>query len=357
MTTDTAHLLDQARAWIADDPDEVTRAELESVVAAAESGDAAALDDLADRFRGLLAFGTAGLRGALGAGPNRMNRVVVLRAAAGLTRYLQTSLAKRDVTVVIGYDARTNSDVFAADTAAVVTAAGGRALVLPRPLATPVLAFAIRYVGADAGVMVTASHNPPQDNGYKVYLGDGSQIVPPSDAQIAAQIDRVASVASVPRAESGWEVLGDELLEPTRIYSKALLDLVRADGIDVHALSHVTGGGLAANLARVLPQGTIARVDRASWTPPPIFSLVGELGAVPRADLERTLNMGIGFAAALPQAGVDAAIARSRAAGIDAWVLGEVADAATTEPVAGVEVVQGAKGVHGGAVQVVGEHV
>ena len=167
MTTDTAHLLDQARAWIADDPDEVTRAELESVVAAAESGDAAALDDLADRFRGLLAFGTAGLRGELGAGPNRMNRVVVLRAAAGLTRYLQTLLGKRDVTVVIGYDARTNSDVFAADTAAVVTAAGGRALVLPRPLATPVLAFAIRYVGADAGVMVTASHNPPQDNGYK----------------------------------------------------------------------------------------------------------------------------------------------------------------------------------------------
>ncbi|QOK23087.1 phosphoribosylformylglycinamidine cyclo-ligase [Janibacter indicus] len=167
-------------------------------------------------------------------------------------------------------------------------------------------------------------------------------------------------------AAAGWELdrhvdelgrtLGDELLEPTRIYSKALLDLVRADGIDVHALSHVTGGGLAANLARVLPQGTIARVDRASWTPPPIFSLVGELGAVPRADLERTLNMGIGFVAALPQAGVDAAIARSRAAGIDAWVLGEVADAATTDPVAGVEVVQGSKGVHGGAVQVVGEH-
>lgn len=167
-------------------------------------------------------------------------------------------------------------------------------------------------------------------------------------------------------AAAGWELdrhvdelgrtLGDELLEPTRIYSRALLDLVRADGIDVHALSHVTGGGLAANLARVLPQGTIARVDRASWTPPPIFSLVGELGAVPRADLERTLNMGIGFVAALPQAGVDAAIARSRAAGIDAWVLGEVADAATTDPVAGVEVVQGAKGVHGGAVQVVGEH-
>ncbi|WP_346008118.1 phosphoribosylformylglycinamidine cyclo-ligase [Janibacter terrae] len=167
-------------------------------------------------------------------------------------------------------------------------------------------------------------------------------------------------------ASAGWALdrhvdelgraLGDELLEPTRIYTRALLNLVRAEDVDVHALSHVTGGGLAANLARVLPEGTIARVDRATWTPPAIFSLVGELGSVPRADLERTLNMGIGFVAALPQASVDTAIARSRAAGIDAWVLGEVSDAATTRPVAGVEVVQGAKGVHGGAVQVVGEH-
>ena len=166
--------------------------------------------------------------------------------------------------------------------------------------------------------------------------------------------------------EAGWALdrqvdelgrtLGEELLEPTRIYTKALLDLVRADDVDVHALSHVTGGGLAANLARVLPEGTLARVDRATWTPPPIFSLIGQLGAVPRADLERTLNMGIGFVAALPQESVDAAIARSRAAGIDAWVLGEVSDAATTRPEEGIEVVQGAKGVHGGAVQVVGEH-
>ena len=124
----------------------------------------------------------------------------------------------------------------------------------------------------------------------------------------------------------------------------------------MHALSHVTGGGLAANLARVLPEGTIARVDRSTWTPPPIFSLIGQLGSVPRADLERTLNMGIGFVAAVPEASVDAAIARSRAAGIDAWVLGGIADAATTRPEAGVEVIQGAKGVNGGAVQVVGEH-
>ena len=216
-------LLVAAREWAADDPDPVTRDELLAIVAIAEGavlrrdegatkgGDPAAVADLADRFTGLLQFGTAGLRGALGAGPHRMNRAVVIRAAAGLVAHLQEASAAPFV--VIGRDARHNSDAFAIDTAAVVTAAGGRAVLLPEPLPTPVLAFAIRHLGADAGVMVTASHNPPQDNGYKVYLGDGSQIVPPSDAQIAAQIDRVPSVAAVPRAESGWEVLGDKLLE------------------------------------------------------------------------------------------------------------------------------------------------
>lgn len=216
-------LLAAAREWAADDPDPQTRAELLEVVAAAEGGapageggpatggDPAAVADLADRFAGLLQFGTAGLRGALGAGPNRMNRAVVIRAAAGLVAHLKT--VTDAPFVVIGRDARHNSDAFARDTAAVVTAAGGRAVLLPEPLPTPVLAFAIRHLGADAGVMVTASHNPPQDNGYKVYLGDGSQIVPPSDEQIAAQIARVTTVASVPRAETGWEVLGEELLE------------------------------------------------------------------------------------------------------------------------------------------------
>ncbi|NYF97997.1 phosphoribosylformylglycinamidine cyclo-ligase [Janibacter cremeus] len=167
-------------------------------------------------------------------------------------------------------------------------------------------------------------------------------------------------------AAAGWELdrhvdelgrtLGEELLEPTRIYTRALLDLVRSAEVDVHALSHVTGGGLAANLARVMPSGTLARVDRSTWTPPAIFSLVGRLGSVPQSDLERTLNMGIGFVAALPQGDADAAIARSRAAGIDAWVLGEVSDAGTATTAPDSEVVQGAKGVDGGAVQVVGEY-
>ncbi|WP_068255012.1 phosphoribosylformylglycinamidine cyclo-ligase [Janibacter corallicola] len=166
-------------------------------------------------------------------------------------------------------------------------------------------------------------------------------------------------------AAAGWELdrdvpelgrtLGEELLEPTRIYTRPLLDLVRSEDVDVHALSHVTGGGLAANLARVLPAGTLARVDRSTWTPPPVFSLIGRLGSVPREDIERTLNMGVGFVAAIPQEHADAAIARSRAAGIEAWVLGDVTDAAESAD-AGSDVVQGAKGVDGGAVRVFGEH-
>lgn len=199
-------LIEQAQAWLEDDPDEQTRAELQGLIEADD------LEDLAHRFAGPLQFGTAGLRGAMGAGPNRMNRAVVIRAAAGLTRFL-TDLVTPTPRVVIGFDARHGSDVFARDTAAVVTAAGGEALVLPRALPTPVLAFAIGHLNADAGVMVTASHNPPQDNGYKVYLGDGSQIVPPVDAQIAERIDAVTSVASVPRTETGWQTLGDDLLE------------------------------------------------------------------------------------------------------------------------------------------------
>ncbi|MEZ5091510.1 phospho-sugar mutase [Nocardioides sp.] len=207
---DVSSLLDRARSWLADDPDPETRAELEAVIGAVEAGGDA--DDLADRFAGPLEFGTAGLRGALGAGPNRMNRVVVLRAAAGLAAYLRDQGSPAGSRVVIGYDARRNSDVFARDTAEVMTGAGFAALLLPRPLPTPLLAFAIRELGCVAGVMVTASHNPPQDNGYKVYLGDGSQIVPPADTEIAARIEAVGAVAAVPRGAPGT-VLGEEVVD------------------------------------------------------------------------------------------------------------------------------------------------
>ncbi|AVZ74942.1 phosphomannomutase [Streptomyces lunaelactis] len=202
----TQDLIARASAWLDEDPDSETRDELGKLIAARD------LDELAARFGGTLQFGTAGLRGELGAGPMRMNRAVVIRAAAGLAAYLKAK-GQGDGLVVIGYDARYKSTDFARDTAAVMVAAGLRAAVLPRPLPTPVLAFAIRQLGAVAGVEVTASHNPPRDNGYKVYLGDGSQIVPPADAEIAAEIEAVRSLNDVPRADSGWDVLGDEVLD------------------------------------------------------------------------------------------------------------------------------------------------
>ncbi|PZU46435.1 MAG: phosphomannomutase [Microbacterium sp.] len=206
--------LDAARAWIAQDPDEVTRAELAPIIAAAETGDPDALADLDDRFGARLEFGTAGLRGRLGAGSNRMNRVLVAQAAAGFAAYLRDKAGTDAApSVVIGYDGRRNSDVFARDSAELFAGAGLRAILLPRLLPTPVLAFAVRHLGAAAGVMVTASHNPPDDNGYKVYLGGedaGSQIVAPADAEIAAHIERVAATALVPDLPRGEYEIADE---------------------------------------------------------------------------------------------------------------------------------------------------
>ncbi|MEZ7007741.1 phospho-sugar mutase [Streptomyces sp. AD55] len=209
-------LLARAQAWLAEDPDADTRAELARLLDAEDHA------ELAARFAGTLQFGTAGLRGELGAGPLRMNRSVVIRAAAGLAAYLRKRGHSGGL-VVIGYDARHKSADFARDTAAVMTGAGLRAAVLPRPLPTPVLAFAIRHLGAVAGVEVTASHNPPRDNGYKVYLGDGSQIVPPADAEIAAEIAAVRALADVPRPDSGWETLDDAVTDAYLARTDAVL--------------------------------------------------------------------------------------------------------------------------------------
>jgi phosphomannomutase len=198
-----------AEAWIAQDPDPETRDELAAIVAGARSGDAGAGAELADRFDGRLAFGTAGLRGEIAAGPNRMNRVLVSQGAAGLAAFLLERAggeAGPSPSVVVGYDGRRNSEVFARDVAEVMSGAGVRAILLPRLLPTPVLAFAVRHLGTSAGVMITASHNPPNDNGMKVYLGGedaGSQIVAPADAEIAEHILRVAETAAVPELPRG----------------------------------------------------------------------------------------------------------------------------------------------------------
>ena len=256
MSAHLTDLLAAARAWAGDDPDAVTRAELVGLADAAEAGDPVAAAELADAMAGMLEFGTAGLRGKLGGGNNRMNRAVVIRAAAGLTAHLKT--LRPEPFVVVGFDARTNSDVFARDTAAVVVAAGGRAASLNRTMPTPVLAYAIRWLGADAGVMVTASHNPPQDNGYKVYLGDGSQIVSPVDALIADRIAEVSSVAGVPLAEDGWETLGDDVWQDYLRDAAAVVEHGSAADVSVvHTALHGVG-----------TETVLAAFDRAGFQAP-----------------------------------------------------------------------------------------
>lgn len=216
MTPD--ELVAAARAWRADDPDPETRGEVDRLLAPVERGEALGDADvaaLADRFGARLQFGTAGLRGEMGAGPNRMNRAVVIRATAGLAAHL-VATGHAGEPVVVGYDARHRSDRFAGDAAAVLAAAGFTVRLGDRPLPTPVVAFGVTHLRCCAGIQVTASHNPPADNGYKVYLGDGAQIVPPADAEISARIDEVGPLTSVPLAaddDPRIERVGDALVD------------------------------------------------------------------------------------------------------------------------------------------------
>ncbi|TDT78885.1 MULTISPECIES: phospho-sugar mutase [unclassified Arthrobacter] len=262
MTSSDAELrlLAEAREWAALDPDPATQASLLGLVGLVEEGDPAARQELEDSFRGTLQFGTAGLRAALGPGPNRMNRVVVRRAAAGLAAFLVDAVAEAASgtrpRAVVGYDARHNSDVFAAETAAIFTAAGIETFLLPAALPTPLLAYAVRALECDGGVMVTASHNPPQDNGYKVYLGrhavsadgDGAQIVAPYDARIAARISAVGPVGSIELADGGWTVLDGSLAAD---YQRAIAALAMPDRFPARDLRivltplHGVGGGTA----------------------------------------------------------------------------------------------------------------
>ena len=251
MTLDDS-LLATARAWRAEDPDPVTAEELSVLITRAQNGDPEAVVELVDAFDGTLQFGTAGLRGRLGPGSNRMNRIVVARAAAGLAAYL---VAHGGSSVVVGYDARRNSDVFARDTARIMAGAGITAMVLPEALPTPVLAFAIRELGCSAGVMVTASHNPPDDNGYKVYLGDGSQIVPPADSEISACIAAVGSLDTI-RQSDDYQTLDGAVLDAYVARAVSLLGTGSRDVSAVYTAMHGVGGEVFMRAVRDAGFGT-----------------------------------------------------------------------------------------------------
>lgn len=216
-------------AWIAGEVDEAAAAELRALL---DAGDIA---ELTDRFRAPLTFGTAGLRGPLRAGPNGMNRAVVRRAAAGIASRLGDA-----ATVVIAYDARHGSAAFARDSAAVFAAAGCDARLLPGPLPTPVLAFAVLHLRATAGIMVTASHNPPHDNGYKVYAGDGAQIVPPLDTEIEAAIQAAGPARTIPMSDA-YTVMDRSLVDAYVTAVAALVEPGPRELRIVHTAMHGVG--------------------------------------------------------------------------------------------------------------------
>jgi phosphomannomutase len=201
--------LDIAKKWLEAEPDEDIRVELQQLIDGS-------IEELEERFSGRLLFGTAGLRAQVGAGPMRMNRLVVQQAAAGLVDYLlRTVEGAAEAGILIGFDARRKSDVFALDTARVAAARGMKAMLLPSVFPTPVLAWNISRLGVAAGVMVTASHNPPQDNGYKVYLGSGAQIVPPHDELISDAIESfdATSIELASEVSPLIQILGNECID------------------------------------------------------------------------------------------------------------------------------------------------
>lgn len=251
------NVISQARDWLASDPHEQTQHELRVLLERAGQMDPLAIAELHDCFNGTLQFGTAGLRGKLGPGPNRMNLVVVARAAAGLARYLVNQDAHQNgQSVVIGYDARHNSKLFAQVTAQILSGAGIHPLLFPHTVPTPVLAFAIRHLGADAGVMVTASHNPPQDNGYKVYLGNGAQIIPPADTQIAkyiAEATEEGPVRDLPHGDT-WTTLDPSTEQAYLDHTAQLVDKKISSNTElktIYTAMHGVGGKLFMELAKM----------------------------------------------------------------------------------------------------------
>jgi phosphomannomutase len=257
--------------WLADDPDERDRAELQALAA-----DDGAADELADRFSGRLEFGTAGLRGTIGAGPNRMNRAVVRGTTAALANWLRgrgrgiAGAGAAEAGVVIGCDARHRSDEFADEAARVLAGAGIRVHLLPHRQPTPLLAFAVRHLQAAAGIMITASHNPPAYNGYKLYLRDGAQIIPPADAEIEAEIRGLGPLSAVALAPPDSPLiahLGDEV-------ARAYLDLICAaspapPGAEWLRFVYTPLHGVAGALA-------MRAFEQAGFTPPDLVAAQAE---------------------------------------------------------------------------------
>src|SRR3954447_25263517 len=283
--TDT--LRARVERWRSDDPDPEARAELAALV---EEG---AWDELCERFAHGLSFGTAGLRGRPGAAPSRGNVAPVRAASAGLAHHLLDAVeGAREAGVVVGHDARHGSARFAREAAAVFSGAGLRTYRLPPLAPTPLLAFAVRHLACAAGVMVTASHNPPQDNGYKVYLGDGAQISPPADEQIAAQIARAGSPAAL-RLGDGGEETGDEVAEA---YLEAVLAALPASQPRDVRLAYTPLHGVGAPLClEALRRAGFPAPDvvSAQAAPDPDFPTVRR----PNPEEPGTLDLGLAEAA------------------------------------------------------------
>ncbi len=302
-------LISDAGEWAAQDPDPATAAALSELTGLASSGVAAARQQLEDSFSGTLQFGTAGLRAALGPGPNRMNRVVVRRAAAGLAAFLKDAVAAASPgtrpRAVVGYDARHNSDVFALESAAIFTAAGIDTFLMPSALPTPLLAYAVRSLDCDGGVMVTASHNPPQDNGYKVYLGgraveesgQGSQIVAPYDSQIAASIEAVGPLDSIELAGSGWTELPTSITDEYEAAMAGLADVGNFPARDLKIVltpMHGVGGETAVSVLNAAGFTDVSLVEEQA-APDPDFPTV----SFPNPEEPGALDLALAAAARL----------------------------------------------------------
>lgn len=289
-------LLAEAKAWAAQDPDPETRAELEALISAGNEA------ELFNRMGKRLSFGTAGLRGELGAGSNRMNRVLVAQAAAGLAAYLLKNF--ESPSVAIGYDGRINSDVFAIDSAEIMAAAGIETFLFDQKVPTPVLAFAVKRKNFSAGVMVTASHNPPRDNGYKVYLGGangGSQIISPADKEIAGEIANIAhtkTFGEIPKSTQ-YSNLGEELIDEYVATTRKLVGDATAQQIKiVYSAMHGVGwhttkklfasAGLATPIvvpSQIEPDGSFPTVAFPNPEEPGAMDASFAIATAERADL------------------------------------------------------------------------